>query len=383
VGHPMDVMFAAGEASGDLHSASLATALRTRRPDLSFVGVGGQRMRAAGVDLLADFASGAVMGFAEIITHIPRHFALLRSLTQRLRDGKVSLLVCVDYPGFNLNLAAEAHAARVPVLYYITPQVWAWGARRLKKLARVVTRAAVILPFEEELLRAHGIDATFVGHPLLDRAELMPDRANARAALGLAPNARVLALFPGSRAQEIERHLEPFLAAASAVERRAPGTTVLVSTAPGIHVDASRCPFPLTSADSLTVLRAADAALCKSGTTTLEAAVAGCPLVVGYLTSKWTYAIARRVVTIPRIGLVNVVAGREVAREFVQDALVPDSVADALLPLSSESPERARALAGLAEVRALLGTPGAAARVAEIADALVTEGGLGRGRGQA
>ncbi len=358
-------MFAAGEASGDLHSAGVAKALRARRPDLNFVGVGGQRMGAAGVDLLADFASGAVMGFTEIITHLPRHFALLRSLTTRLRDGQVALLICVDYPGFNLNLAAEAHAARVPVLYYITPQVWAWGARRLKTLAHVVTRAAVILPFEEALLRTHGIDATFVGHPLLDRAETAPDRSTARAALGLAPDASVLALFPGSRAQEIERHLEPFVAAARAVERRAPGTKVVVSVAPGMHVDPARCPYPLLSADSLTVLRAADAALCKSGTTTLEAAVIDCPLVVAYLTSRWTYAIARRVVTIPRIGLVNVVAGHEVATEFVQGALVPDAVADALLPLLHETPQRAQVLAGLAEVRAKLGTPGAAARVAE------------------
>lgn len=375
-------MFAAGEASGDLHSAGVAKALRARRPDLNFVGVGGQRMGAAGVDLLADFASGAVMGFTEIITHLPRHFALLRSLTTRLRNGQVALLICVDYPGFNLNLAAEAHAARVPVLYYITPQVWAWGARRLKTLAHVVTRAAVILPFEEALLRTHGIDATFVGHPLLDRAETAPDRSTARAALGLAPDASVLALFPGSRAQEIERHLEPFVAAARAVERRAPGTKVVVSVAPGMHVDPARCPYPLLSADSLTVLRAADAALCKSGTTTLEAAVIDCPLVVAYLTSRWTYAIARRVVTIPRIGLVNVVAGHEVATEFVQGALVPDAVADALLPLLHETPQRAQVLAGLAEVRAKLGTPGAAARVAEMADALASDQGRGQGRRQ-
>ncbi len=329
-------------------------------------------MREAGVELIADFASVAVMGFAEVITHLPRHYGLLRRLRKRLRGGGVGLLVCIDYPGFNLPLARAAHAAGVPVLYYITPQVWAWGAKRLPEMARVVTRAAVILPFEEALLRAHRIDTTFVGHPLLDRAQTMPDRAAARAALGIAPDSRVLALFPGSRSQEIARHLDPFVAAARAVQRRAPGTKVIVSVAPGVNIDPARCPYPLVSADSLTVFRAADVALCKSGTTTLEAAVTGCPLVVAYRTSPWTYAIARRVVTIPRIGLVNVVAGHEVAREFVQNALAPEPVAEALLPLlDPSSPERSRALTDLVEVRAKLGTPGAAQRVTAMADALL------------
>jgi lipid-A-disaccharide synthase len=363
-----EIVLVAGEASGDLHAGALAAEIRQRAPEIALAGIGGDRMKAAGVELLEHSDRLAVMGFVEVLKHVPAHYALLRRLTDRLRSGKVALLVLVDYPGFNLKLAAAAAGAGVPVLYYITPQVWAWGAGRLAKMARIVTRAAVILPFEEPLLRAHGVDATFVGHPLLDRARTMPDRATARAALGLSATDRVLALFPGSRTQEIERHLDPFVATARELERRLPGLKVIVSAAPTVRLDAAACPYPLVRSASLTVLRAADAALCKSGTTTLEAAVAGCPLVVAYRTSRWTYAIARRLVRIPNIGLVNVVAGREVAREFVQDALVPSAVADALEPLLEESSAARRAmLVELAAVRAKLGVPGAAERVAEIA----------------
>lgn len=367
-----DILIVAGEASGDLHGAGLAEALRERRPDLHLVGVGGARMAAAGVTMVERTDGKAVMGFVEVLRTIPHHARLLRELRRRLTSGSVAALVTIDYPGFNMRLAAAAHAARIPVFYYITPQVWAWGADRLPKMAKLVTRAAVILPFEEALLREHGIDATFVGHPLLDRAEGLPDRAGARQALGVATDATLLALFPGSRQQEIDRHLDAFVATARLLEARHPGLVVRVAAAPGIALDRARCPYPLADAPSLTVLRAADAALCKSGTTTLEAAVAGCPLIVAYRTSGWTHAIARRVVRIPRIGLVNVVAGKEVAREFVQDAVQPGAMAGALSPLLDHGSEARRRIVGeLARVAALLGTPGAAGRVAGLVSDLV------------
>jgi lipid-A-disaccharide synthase len=368
LGDVREIMIIAGEASGDLHGGALAEQLRRLAPDRPLVGIGGAKMAAAGVELLENVDNLAVMGFVEVLAHVPKHWALLRTLRRRLTAGRVGLVVLIDYPGFNLKLAAAAKVAGVPVLYYVTPQVWAWGAGRLAKIAEVVTKAAPILPFEEKLLRDHGVDAEFVGHPLLDRALQLPTREEARDQLGLAQDKPVLALFPGSREQEIARHLIDFVATGEEMRRRIPALQVVVSVASTVQLDESRVPFPMVRGASFPLLRAADAAMCKSGTTTLEAAVAGCPLVVAYRTNALTYAIARRLVKIPHIGLVNVVAGREVAREFVQDALNPRDVADELERLiAPNSVRRADVVRGLAEVRGKLGTPGAAERVARLA----------------
>lgn len=365
-----EILLVAGEASGDLHAAGVAEALKRLRPDLELTGVGGPLMEHAGVKLFDKYDTG-VMGFLEVVRHIPRHFALLRQIRERFEHNDVRLLVVIDYPGFNMKAAAAAKQAGVPVLYYVTPQVWAWGEGRIPELARIVTKAAVILPFEESLLRGHGIDATFVGHPLLDRAGALPSMSRARSTLGLSDGAPVLALFPGSRQQEIDRHIDVFVETAREVERAVPGLQTVVSVAPAISLDAKRCPYKLVHSASFTVLRAADVALCKSGTTTLEAAIADCPLVVAYRTSEISHFLARLMVTIPHIGLVNVIAGREVAREFVQHALVPQTVALELMRLLDHSgAERARVLQGLAEVRGRLGDPGAAQRVAVMASAL-------------
>jgi lipid-A-disaccharide synthase len=367
-----EVLFIAGEASGDLHAAGVAEELGRLRPELKMSGIGGPKMKAAGVELFADYDEMSVMGFIEVLTHLPKHFELLAEMRKKLERGRASLLIVVDYPGFNMKVARIAAEAGVPVLYYVTPQVWAWGAGRLPELAKIVTRAAVILPFEEELLRGYGVNATFVGHPLLDRATDLPSKPAARATLGLSPDKPVLALFPGSRQQEIDRHLDDFVDAAKIVEELVPGVQVVVSVAPTVELEPARCPYQRVESASFTVLRAADAALCKSGTTTLEAAIAECPLVVAYRTGLISYLLARLMVTIPHIGLVNVVAGREVAKEFVQDDLRPRPVANALASLlDSGSADRKRVLEGLAEVRGRLGEPGAARRVAEMASELV------------
>jgi lipid-A-disaccharide synthase len=364
------VLFVAGEASGDLHAAGVAAALRRIRPELLLAAVGGRRLAEQGVQLIHRDEQLGVMGFLEVVRHVPRHFLLLRTIRKMFDRGEVAVLILIDYPGFNMKVAAAAKRAGVPVLYYVTPQVWAWGAGRIPKLAQLVTKAAVILPFEEPLLRGFGIDATFVGHPLLDRAINMPTKVEAREALRLPLNTRVLALFPGSRQQEIDRHIDDFVATGKELQRRIPGLQVLVSVAPTVALDSARCPFRLVHSASLSVLRAADVALCKSGTTTLEAAIADCPLIVAYRTGRINYALARRFVKVPNIGLVNVVAGREIAREFIQDEIVPSDMADALAELLDDGPRRQELLAGLAEVRSKLGSPGAADRVARMASEL-------------
>lgn len=365
-----EILFVAGEASGDMHAGSVAAHLREIRPDLTTAGVGGPHMRSSGVVITRDYSELAVMGFTEVLKHIPKHAILLRELRARIAGGGVAAVVLIDYPGFNMKVAAAAQAAGVPVLYYVTPQVWAWGAGRLPKLAKLVTKAAVILPFEQPLLEGYGIDATFVGHPLLDRAGNLASREEARARLGISATERVLALFPGSRGQEIARHFAPFIESGRELARRYPGLRVIVHAAPTVDLTGLDCPFEIVHGASFDVFRAADVALCKSGTTTLEAAIAQCPMAVAYRTGALSYAIARRVVKIPYIGLVNVVAGREVAREFVQGALRPNDVATELGRLLDEKQYRDTQKAALLEVREQLGTPGAAGRVAEMISGL-------------
>jgi lipid-A-disaccharide synthase len=365
-----EVLFVAGEASGDMHAGSVAARLREIRPDLTTVGVGGAHMRASGVAITRDYSELAVMGFVEVIKHIPKHATLLRELRARLASGTVAVVVLVDYPGFNMKVAAAAREAGVPVLYYVTPQVWAWGAGRLPKLARLVSKAAVILPFEQPLLRGYGIDATFVGHPLLDRAGSLPTFAEARKRLGISPEEKVLALFPGSRAQEIARHFVPFIESGRELALRYPGLRVIVHAAPTVDLSGLDCPFEIIHGASFDVFRAANVALCKSGTTTLEAAIAQCPMAVAYRTGAVSYAIARRVVKIPYIGLVNVVAGREVAKEFVQGNLQPKAIAAELGRLLDDPAYREAQRVGLLEVRNQLGTAGAALRVAEMISGL-------------
>ena len=363
-----EILFVAGEVSGDQHAAAVARALRSAGAPFALVGVGGDAMRDAGVDLIEHTVSAAVMGFIAPIRHLPRLARLRRTLRDRIRSGRVALVILIDSAGFNMGIAAAATDAGVPTLYFITPQVWASRAGRLDALARTVTKAAVILPFEEKLLRDHGVNATFVGHPLLDRARDMPDRGEARRRLDLEMDRPVLALFPGSRAQESARHLDPFVAAARELQQRDPALQVVVSSAPHVRIPADRCPFPLVHAPSFTTFRAADAALCKSGTTTLEAAIALCPLVVAYRTSGIEYALARRLVKIPYIGLVNIVAGHEVAPEFVQDALRPSALVEALEPLLDQrSAAHQSQVEELQAVRDSLGETGAAERVARMA----------------
>src|SRR6476646_9124239 len=315
------VLFVAGEASGDLHAAGVAGVLRRIRPDLDLAAVGGPRLAEQGVELIHRDNQLGVMGFLEVLKHVPRHFMLLRTIRKMLERREIALVILIDYPGFNMKVAAIAKSLDVPVLYYVTPQVWAWGAGRIPKLAQLITKAAVILPFEEPLLRGFGIDARFVGHPMLDRTANMPTKQEARETLGLAPSGPVLALFPGSRQQEIDRHIDDFVATAKELQGRITGLQVVVSVASTVALDSRRCPFQLVHSASLSVLRAADAAICKSGTTTLESAIADCPLVVAYRTGRISYALAKHWVKIPHIGLVNVVAGREVAREFIQDEI--------------------------------------------------------------
>jgi lipid-A-disaccharide synthase len=363
-----EILIVAGEPSGDANAAAVARAVRQATGAYHLVGVGGDQMRDAGVELMKHISKLAVMGFVGVLKQIPRHFALLQDIEDRLRSRKVALVICVDYGGFNLHVAAAAKAAKVPVLYFITPQVWASRPGRMRTIAANVTKAAVIFRFEEELLRKNGIDAVFVGHPMLDRAANMPTREAARAELGLSGSRRVLALFPGSRRQEIERHLDEFVATARRLQRDDPDLEVIVSSAPNVTIDTARCPFKVVRAPSWTIFRAADAALCKSGTTTVEAAVAGCPLIVAYRAGAIDFVIASQIATVKDIGMVNIIAGRRIVPEFLQDDVRAERMAPVLAELLNEGSERRKTMVrDLQAVRESLGERGAAGRVAALA----------------
>jgi lipid-A-disaccharide synthase len=366
------IFLSAGEESGDLHGAALARALRSAIPGVRLLGLGGGRMEAEGVRLMAGLSELAVMGFAEVVRHLPFFIGLRRRVFAALEAEGVDLVIPIDYPGFNLRLARRAHGRRLPVLYYIAPQVWAWHRSRVRDLARDADRVAVVLPFEEAFLRERGVKATFVGHPLLDAPPPPLPRDGWAQAHGLDPARPILALFPGSRAQEVSRHLALFRAAAEKVVAARPEVQPVFGAPPALDAAAYAGAGWPTIPSGGGLLRYATAALAKSGTTTLEAALAGTPLVVAYRMNRLSYALARRVVKVPHIALANLIAEARVAPEFVQDAATPEALASALLPLlDTGSPERRRMLEGWGRVQARMGGPGASARTAEMAAELL------------
>lgn len=364
------IYLSAGEPSGDAHASAVAAALRRRLPQATLDAFGGPRLEAAGARVIDRMEGFSVVGFVEALAKVPAHFRLHGRVRAALRAHRYDLLILVDYPGYHLRLASTAAAAGVPVLYYIAPQLWAWGEWRVRRLAAAVNRLAVILPFEEKFFRDRGVPATFVGHPLKDRPPL-PARADARRALGVAPDRPVLGVFPGSRAQEVRRIWPVFRDAARRVLAARPDVQVLVAgTEGGEYPDAG--PLSVATGSPELVFAAADAGLCKSGTTTLEAAMADVPMVIAYRMNGLSYLIAQRLLRVPWVGLVNLVAEREVAPELLQGAATPRALAERVLPLLDRGTAEARRQRdGLAVVRERLGPPGAAGRVAELAAELL------------
>lgn len=357
------IFLSAGESSGDQHAARVASEIRARVPEVRLVGLGGSRMREAGVELLADLDTLAVMGFAEVVTRLPRLLAVRWRVWRLLSREPVDLVLPVDYPGFNLGLACRARKEGIPVLYYIAPQVWAWRESRARRLARCADRVCTVLPFEADLLEGYGADVRFVGHPLLDEEGEDP--------VPPAGDAPVLGLFPGSRTQEVERMLPPFLEAAQRLRRRRPGLEVWVARAPDLPrelVDGA----DRRVAPPETVVARATAALTKSGTITLQLALGGVPMVVAYRMNPLTHWLARRLVSVEHIALVNLVAECRLVPELIQDEATPERLAELVRPLlEAGSRERRRMRTGLEAVRDRLGTPGCAARVARDALALM------------
>lgn len=364
------IFVSAGEPSGDLHGAPVVRALRRQFPGATIEGFGGPRMAEAGATILWPMDRYTVIGFVEILTKIPAHIILLRTMARRFRSERYDLVVLIDYPGFHLRVAEAAKAAGLKVLYYVAPQLWAWRPERAARFKRAVDRFAVIFPFEAPFFRTLGLEADYVGHPLVE-AGSRPTRAEARAALGIPPEARVVGIFPGSRPQEIGRHWTAFRdAARSLIESGHADHGVVAAVPQGHYPDPGS--LALARTDPSTVLAAVDAVIAKSGTTTLEAALTDTPMVVAYRVHRLTGWFARRVIRVRWISLVNLIAEAPVVEELVQDEVTADRLARAVRPLLDRGhPATQTQRAGLARVRELLGTSGAAERVAGMAAALI------------
>lgn len=318
-------------------------------------------MAAQGVELLADLDRLAVLGFAEVVRRLPDLWSLRRQVFKKLDDLNVDLVVPIDYPGFNLPLSQHAQGLGIPVLYYIAPQVWAWKERRARRLAEWTDEVCVVFSFERKLLESYGATVRMVDHPLLDQP--VP---------AASPEPGALGLFPGSRRQEVERMLPIFLAAARLVAVNRPGLRVLVARSPDLPDSLYRQCAPDMLATSETVIRHSRAAITKSGTITLQLAISGIPMVVGYRVNRLTYAILKRLVRVDHIALVNLVAGETVVDELIQTAMTPEALASEAQRLLDDTEHREQMIGRLESVTRQLGQPGAASRVADACVGLLT-----------
>jgi lipid-A-disaccharide synthase len=370
-GSPRRILIVAGEASGDLHGARLVEALRRLDPRLSVEGMGGTQMRNAGVGLLADAGDTAVVGLTELWEKRRALQGALRRLREHLQAARPALLICIDFPDFNLLLARTAHRLGIPVCYFISPQVWAWRRGRIRTIRRLVRKMLVLFQFEESLYRDAGVDVTFVGHPLLDALAEVPPRSACRAALGIPESTPVLGLLPGSRQAEIRRLLPLLLATASRLTATRPNLTLLLGLAPTLDraaveavVAASGVPVRVVQGRTYEVMRASDLLLAVSGTATLEAAILGSPMIITYRVGILSWYAARLLVRVRFIGLPNLVVNDGIVPELIQFDATPERLAATAAEIL-DSPERqARMRAKLADVRTRLGAPGAAERAA-------------------
>jgi lipid-A-disaccharide synthase len=365
----------AGETSGDHHGAGLIRAARKIDPGLSFFGVGGPLMKSAGCEILIPHDQLMVTGLVEVIAHFPtirRAFNQIKSLLTGHQPP--DLLVLIDYPDFNLRLARHAQSAGVPVLYYVSPQVWAWRKKRIYKIAKVVDRLAAILPFESEIYKGLDIEVEYVGNPLLDEMEIIRNRTEYLNGQGIEPTVPVIGLFPGSRQNEIRYNLDTIIKAAQSIYRSKPQANFLLPLAPFLDRDIfirrltkSSLPVTIVQDNIYDVANASDAVIAVSGTVTLQVALTKTPMVIIYKAAPITHFIASRMVKVPHIGLVNIVAGSGVVKEFIQDQATPGVIAEEIFRILDDRDYRENIQQGLSEVRNKMGEPGCSFRVANMA----------------
>jgi len=367
-------MISCGEPSGDLYAGALVRALKAREPAIDVFGFGGDQLRAAGADLIGDFRGFSVTGLSEAIAVLPRSWSMLNRLREAARSRRPDVFVAIDFPDFNFQLLPSMKALGVKIVYYVSPQLWAWRPKRLETIRRTVDRMLVIFPFEAGIYEEAGVPVEFVGHPLVDLARVTRPRADVLRAAGLDPGRPVLALLPGSRPNELRLVLPVLAAAAPLIGARVPGVQFLIARAPSLD-DALFEPVGRMRAAGLSVgvaveatddvLAASNAVVTASGTATVQAALHGTPMVIVYRLSGLTYAIGRRFVRVKSYGMVNLVAGHPIVPELIQHDFTPDAVAREAVSLLTDATRADAMRRDLAAVRAKLGGPGASERAAE------------------
>ncbi len=367
------IMIIAGEASGDARAAGLVRAVKRQRPDVRFFGIGGDQLRAEGVETLVDSRVMAVVGLFEVLAHFPTIYGALRLMRRKLREERPDLLILVDYPDFNLRLAKTAKALGIKVLYYISPQIWAWRQERVHHIKELVDHMAVVFPFEEPFYRNADVPVTFVGHPLVEEVGSAYNRAGACRELGLDPARKVLGLFPGSRRSEIKRLLPVLLDAAAQLHAQYPDLQFVLPRASTLseadlapHLARHALPLTIVSARPYDVMAACDAIISASGTATLEIALMRTPLAVIYKIAPLSYRIMSRMIKVDHIALCNIVAGERIAPELIQHDATAENIAAAAESLVYDEARNAQMRERLKLVREKLGAAGGSDNVARV-----------------
>lgn len=375
-------MVSAGEASSDAHAAHALSALKSQGVELECFGMGAGALEQQGTELIVDCRDLAVIGFVDVLINYPRFLKRLRKLRNHMRKRNPDLLLLVDYPDFNLKLAETAKTLGIPVLFYVSPQVWAWRASRVPRIGRLVSHMAVLFPFEVDIYEKHDIPVTYVGNPVVADAVSALSAIEARRLMGLDPEKPVVTLLPGSRTGEIARNLRPMLDSAKLIALAQPDCQFLLPIAPTLdpclihqYTGQYAClNLNSTTLDSRDAMRAADVALVASGTATLETALIGTPMVVMYIVNKINFAIMKRLIQIPDISLVNIVAGKRVVPEYIQDYATPQAMATDVLSLLKDESRRANMTSELNRVKDLMGDADASKRVARIILQMTSKG---------